>query len=204
MKFQTLRTPLVCFALLATTLVALRAADEKSKGKSGQAEEPGVIKFETAPAAVQKTFKEEAKNSKIELLGKSSSGPLFFRAIVGISGNNYDISVAENGQLLEKVIQGITAEIKVDECPPAVLKALKEEIKNAKVENVTRVTAGKRADFLFDVTFPSKVKYQYIFTEDGTLSSKMVDEEDDAADLPSPAAGKEPEKKDAAKPGKKK
>ncbi|WP_157605556.1 hypothetical protein [Schlesneria paludicola] len=204
MKFQTLRTPLVCFAVLATTLVALRAADEKGKAKAAPAEQqPGVIKFETAPAAVQKTFKEETKGSKIELLGKSLNGPLFFRAIVGVAGNDYDISVAEDGQVLEKVLNAIRTEAKLEDCPPAVQKALKEEAKGAKVEHITRVAAGKRADYVIDVAI-GKSKYQLVFHEDGTLSSKMIDEGDDAEELPSPGGTKEPEKKEAPKSAKKK
>lgn len=204
MKFQTLRTPLVCVAVLATTLVALRAADEKGKAKAAPAEQqPGVVKFETAPPAVQKTFKEETKNSKIELLGKTLSGPLFFRAIVGVGGNDYDISVAEDGQLLEKVLNAIRAEVKMEDCPAAVQKALKEEAKGAKVEHITRISAGKRADFVFDVVAGNS-KFQFVFHEDGTLSSKMVDDGDDAEEVPSPAGAKEPEKKEAAKPAKKK
>lgn len=202
MNFRSLRTPLLCLSLVVTTLVALRTADEKAKPKDDQADQPGVVKFATAPAAVQKTYKDETKNAKIELLGKGQNGDqVFYRAIVGVGTNDYDIAVAENGQVLEKLMHPARVDAKFEECPPAVQKALKEEIKGAKVESVVRVTAGKRADYIMDITV-QKIKYQAIFTEDGTLMSKVFDDGAESED-PTPPAPKEPEKKEPPKQAKK-
>ena len=194
MKLGQFRTPLVLIALVATTVVALRAADDKSKGKEG--DQPGVIKFSTAPAAVQKLFKEETKNAKIELLGegKSADGKAFYKAIVPIGASDYEMAVSEDGQLLEKMLNPIRSEVKLEECPPVVQKALKDDSKGAaKVEAIERVTAGKRSDFMMTVLI-QKIRYQVIFTEDGTLMSKVMDDSGNEESLPSPEVQKVSEK----------
>jgi hypothetical protein len=177
MRSQSLRTPLVVLGLVVSTVMVLRAADDKNKVKDSDIPPPGTIKFAAAPAAVQKTFKDETKNAKIELLGKGTleNKVNFYRAIVPVGSNDYDMAVAENGQILEKMMHPVRSEIKFEECPAVVQKALKEELKGAKVEAVERVTAGKRADYTMDVVV-QKVRYMVTFTEDGTLMSKMFDD----------------------------
>jgi hypothetical protein len=201
MNFRSLRTPMVLLALVTTAAMALRAADEKSKGKASQAEQPGVIKFATAPAAVQKTYKEETKGAKIELLGQGKNtedNTSFFKAIVPVGSSDYEMAVSENGQLLEKIMNPARAEVKLEECPAVVQKALKDDSKGAKVESIERVTAGKRSDFIMNIVV-QKAKYQIIFTEDGTLMSKVFDDSADA-EVPSPSepvkVSEKPEKAD--------
>jgi hypothetical protein len=186
MKLRSLGTSFVLLGLVATAAVALRAADNKSKGQDNQAEQPGVIKFEKAPAAVQKAFKEETKNAKIELLGqgKGEDNKSFYKAIVPIGTQDYEMAIAEDGQLLEKMLSPARAEVKLEECPAAVQKALKDDSKNAKVESIEKITAGKRADFMMEVTI-QKTKYLMVFTEDGTLMSKVMDY-GIGSDVPSP------------------
>lgn len=186
MKLRPVATSLLLFGSLVTAAVALRAADEKGKGKDGDVPPPpGTIKFTTAPAPVQKTFKDETKGGKIDLLGKSDpkAGPQFYMAIVGIGTNDYRMAVAEDGTLLEKVLNPATGEIKIEECPAPVMKTLKEEGKGAKVEGVTRVTAGKRADYLINVA-AGESKYQIVITEDGTLMSKVMNEGEEEEEQP--------------------
>jgi hypothetical protein len=179
--------------------MALRAADDKSKVKDSDLPSPGTVKFTSAPAAVQKTFKDETKNAKIELLGKGigEDKSAYFKAIVPIGSNDYEMAVAEDGQLLEKLLHPIrTDDLKLEDCPPAVQKSLKEDSKSAKVEGVSRVTAGKRSDFIIDVTI-QKTKYQMMFTEDGTLMSKVMDfgaDESDAQDAATDKVSEKPEK----------
>lgn len=177
MRSQSLRTPLVVLGLVVSTVMVLRAADEKAKVKDSDVPPPGTIKFAAAPAAVQKAFKEETRNAKIELLGKGvlENKMTFYRAIVPVGTNDYDMAIAENGQVLEKMMHPVRSEIKFEECPAAVQKALKDEVKGAKVEAVERVTAGKRADYIMDVV-TQKVRYMMTYTEDGTLMSKIFDD----------------------------
>lgn len=204
MRSQSLRTPLVVLGLVVSTVMVLKAAEDKTKVKDSDVPPPGTIKFATAPAAVQKTFKAETKDAKIELLGKGTleNKVNFYRAIVPVGTNDYDMAVAENGQILEKMMHPSRSEVKFEECPAVVQKAVKEEIKGAKVEAVERVTAGKRADYIMDV-IAGKVRYMVTFTEDGTLMSKIFDDSDstESVEEAPKKVSEKPEK--AGKPAKK-
>lgn len=177
MNFRSLSAPVLLVGLSVTALVALQAADDKGKAKDAQALQPGIIKFTSAPVAVQKTFKDETKNAKIELLGegKGEDNSVFYKAIVPWNGSDYEMAVAADGQLLEKIMNPLRTEVKFEECPAVVQKALRDEFKNGKVESIEKVTAGKRADFIMNVAV-QKVRYQIVFTEDGTLMSKVLDD----------------------------
>jgi len=193
--------------LSVSTVVALRAADEKPKAKAKEAQklppevkesaketkealEPGIIKFTSAPAAVQKTFKEEVKGGKIELLGKGMNEKgAFYKALIGFGANNYEVAVAENGTLLEKILQMSTDQIAVEDCPAPVMKTLKEEARGAKIETIEQVAEGKRLHFVVNVVV-QKVKYQIIVMDDGTLISKVIDDEKDEDPVPAPVEAK--------------
>ena len=200
MKLRYLGMSVLLAGLSVSTVVALRAADDKPKAKSKETKQalpadekldPGIIKFTSAPAAVQKTFKEEVKGGKIELLGKGESDRgVFYKALIGnAAGHNYEVAVGENGLLLEKILQMVTTEVTVEDCPPAVMKTLGEEAQGAKIESVEKVVEGKRAHYVLDVVH-QKSKYQIIVIEDGTLISKVVDYEKDADPVPAPVEAK--------------
>jgi hypothetical protein len=185
MKFRVLAMSMLFAGLCAAAVMSVRAADDKKAKKDdlppapAVALPPGTIKFSSAPAAVQKTFLAESRNSKIELLGQATDGS-HYRAIVGIGTSNYQIAVAKDGQLLEKVLEPFKMEVKLEDCPAAVQKTLKEEAKGAQVEAVTKVTEGKASEYAIDVIW-QKIPYQVIITDDGTLLSKMISEEEAAA-----------------------
>lgn len=197
MRSQSVRTPLVILGLFVSTVMVLKAADNKVK--DSDIPPPGTIKFATAPAAVQKAFKDETKNAKIELLGKGmlENKMPFYRAIVPIGVNDYDMAIAENGQVLEKMMHPIRSEIKFEECPAVVQKALKDEIKGAKVEAVEKVTAGKRADFIMDVAGPN-ARFMVTITEDGTLMSKILDDTEETPEEAPKKISEKPEKVEKA------
>lgn len=186
MKFRSLRTPLVLFGLVAMAAVVSRAADPKKDNKTAPAEQPGVIKFTSAPAPVQKTFREETKNAKIELLGEgvNEDKSRFYRAIVPVGNSDYDMAVSEAGLLLERIMKPATSEITWAECPPVVQKAVQSEFKGAKPDSIEKITAGKRSDYVMSVPV-QKMAYIMVFTEDGTLMSKVLDDSGEA-DVPSP------------------
>lgn len=205
MKFRILKASLCLVGLLVMGMVALRAADDKTKGKvvDEVPQPPGTIKFATAPVAVQKTFLEETNNAKIELLGRGKTDErdpdekAIFRAIVGINGGNYDLIVSGEGIVLSKILQPMAGEIKLEECPPAVQKTLQIEVKGGKIEGVDKVSAGKRSDYIFDVVI-KKQAYQLTITDDGTLLSKIFDDgssDEDNAAPPSSASDRKDVKK---------
>ena len=200
MNLRYLGMSVLLAGLSVSTVVALRAADDKPKTKAKEAKqvqpaeeklEPGIIKFTSAPAAVQKTFKEEVKSGKIDLLGKGESDRgVFYKAlIVNTAGHNYEVAVGEDGLLLEKILQMVTTEVTVEDCPAPVIKTMGEEAKGAKVESVEKVVEGKRAHFILNVVH-QKSKYQIIIMEDGSLISKIVDYEKDSDPVPAPVEAK--------------
>lgn len=212
MKFRSLGMSALVLAASVSTVVALRAADEKPKAKAKEAQKlpkevkeketkdaaetpealpPGIVKFTSAPAPVQKTFKEEVKGGKIELLGKGANEKgTFYKALIGLNGNNYEVAIGENGMLLEKILQMSNSEIAVEDCPAPVMKTLKEEAKGAKIETIEQVAEGKRLHFVVDVVI-QKSKYQIIVMDDGTLISKVMDYEKDDDIVPPPAEANE-------------
>ena len=194
MKFRKLSVPVLLVGLSVTALVALQAADDKVKSKDAQAQQPGIIKFTAAPAAVQKTFKDETRNAKIELLGegKAEDNSYFYKAIVPVGTSDYEMAVAADGQLLEKIMNPLRSEVKFEDCPPAVQKALRDDSKSAKVETIEKITAGRRSDFIMNILV-QKTRYQIVFTEDGTLMSKVLDE-GTGQEVPTPEAAKVSEK----------
>lgn len=203
MNLRSLSAPVLLVGLSVTAMMALQAADDKVKAKDAQAEQPGVIKFTAAPAAVQKTFKEETKNAKIELLGEGKGDNIvFYKAIVPVGASDYEMAVAADGQLLEKIMNPLRSEVKFEECPPAVQKALRDDSKGAKVESIEKITAGKRADYIMSVVV-QKTHYQIVFTEDGTLMSKVLDDTA-SQEVPTPEAAKVSEKLEKIEKPKKK
>ena len=200
MKLRYLGMSVLLAGLSISTVVALRAADDKPKAKAKEtkqaqpAEEkldPGIIKFTSAPIAVQKTFKEEVKGGKIDLLGKGENDKgVFYKALIGsAAGHNYEVAVGENGLMLEKILQMVTTEVAVEDCPAPVMKTLGEEAKGAKIEAVEKVVEGKRSHFVLDIVH-QKAKYQVIIMDDGTLISKLIDYEKDGDLVPAPVEAK--------------
>jgi hypothetical protein len=204
MHFRALSAPVLLMGLSMTALVALQAADDKVKAKDAQAQQPGIIKFTAAPAAVQKTFRDETKNAKIELLGegKGEDNTVFYKAIVPVGASDYEMAVAADGQLLEKIMNPLRSEVKLEECPPAVQKALRDDSKGAKVNAIEKITAGRRADYIMSVQV-QKLHYQIVFTEDGTLMSKVLDD-NAGQEVPTPEAAKVSEKLEKMEKPKKK
>lgn len=218
MKFRSLGISALVLAASVSTVVGLRAADEKPKAKAKDAQKlpkevkeketkeaaesaealpPGIVKFSSAPAPVQKTFKEEAKGGKIELLGKGANEKgTFYKALLLFGTNNYEVAVGENGMILEKILQMTNSEIAVEDCPEAVMKTLKEEAKGAKIEGIEQIAEGKRLHYVVDVVI-QKSKYQIIVMEDGTLISKVMDFEKDDELVPPPAEANQNSKNSA-------
>lgn len=190
MKVRALAMSTLLAGLFAVTVMGVRAADEKGKAKKDDIPPapaatlpPGTVKFSAAPAAVQKTFLAESRNSKIELLGQATDGS-HYRAIVGVGTNNYQIAVSKDGQLLEKVLEPFKMDVKWEECPAAVQKTLKDEVKGAQVEGVTKIVEGKQAEYVVEVLI-GEIGYELIITDDGTLLSKVLTDDGQPA-VPAP------------------
>jgi uncharacterized membrane protein YkoI len=147
------------------------------------------LKLSECPVAVQKTFQREANGAKIDEVEKEiEDGKTTYEADVTIDGKKYDITVAENGMLLEKALEededadegkkGEEVKVKLSDCPAAVQKTLKCEANGAKIEAVDKETKGGKIVFEVDVKIDGK-NYEIRVAEDGILISKALDEEDE-------------------------
>jgi uncharacterized membrane protein YkoI len=141
------------------------------------------IKLSDCPAAVQKTFQREANGAKIEEVEKETEdGDTIYEAEVTIDGKEYEITVAEDGTLLQKALdeddEDDEVEVKLSDCPAAVQKTLKREANGADIEVVDKETKDGRTIYEVDVTIDGK-NYEIRVAEDGILISKALDEEDE-------------------------
>jgi uncharacterized membrane protein YkoI len=155
--------------------------------------EEAELKLSDCPAAVQKTLQREAYGAKIDEVEKEiEDGKTTYEAEVTIDGKEYEISVADDGTLLEKVLEDADdddekedeqketkdVEIKFSDCPAAVQKTLKREANGANLETIDKETEDGKAVYEVAVKIDGK-NYEIAVAQDGTLISKVLDEEDE-------------------------
>jgi hypothetical protein len=133
------------------------------------------IPFERCPAAVQATFRSEAFGAKVESVGKDMKyGVTIYEAVVDHKGKSYEIVVAEDGTLVEKVLVIDDEEVELAMCPAAVQIAFREHAKGGKIGVITRSTGIGRHTFEAEVELKDKV-YLIEVTEGGHLISKSLE-----------------------------
>ena len=85
------------------------------------------VPFDRCPAAVQATFRSEAFGAKIDTVGKDMKyGVPIYETVVEHKGKSYEIVVAEDGTLVEKVLVIDDEEVELAMCPAVVQIALRE------------------------------------------------------------------------------
>ena len=123
------------------------------------------LKLSDCPVAVQKTLQREANGAEVT-----------------IDEKEYEILVAEDGTLIEKVLieteEIDVLEVELSNCPAAVQKTLKREANGAEIEVVDKETKGGKAVYEVDVKIEGK-NYKIRVGEDGILISKALDEEEE-------------------------
>ena len=136
------------------------------------------VKFAASPAAVQATFRREAKDAKFDALTKDLKyGVTVYEAVVNLLGKEYSIVVAENGTLVEKMLIIAEDEIDLTHCPAAVQHALREHAQGGKIGPVTRATGV--GGHVFEAELEIKGKTYFVeVTEGGGLITKSLIEED--------------------------
>lgn len=175
MRIQSNLGKLILLAIVSMIASIGKAADEKDIK----------IKFGDCTTAVQKTFKREANGATINEVDKDiEHGKTIFEVDVKIEGKNYEIKVAEDGTLLEKVLdereedEQEEVKVKLSDCPAAVQKTLKREANGASIETVDKETEDGKTLYEVDVKIDGK-NYEINVAENGTLISKALDEEED-------------------------
>ena len=105
------------------------------------------LPFERCPAAVQATFRREAFGEKVDAVGKDMKyGVMIYETVVEHKGKSYEIVVAEDGTLVEKVLVIEDEEVELAKCPAAVQAALRQHAKGGTIGDITRSTGIGRHD----------------------------------------------------------
>jgi hypothetical protein len=127
------------------------------------------------PAAVQATFRGEAFGEKVESVGKDMKyGVTIYETVVKHKGKAYELVVAEDGTLVEKVLVINDEEITLDQCPATVKAALHEYAKAGTIREITRSTGIGRHTFEAEVEINGGV-YLIEVTDNGHLISKSLE-----------------------------
>ena len=133
------------------------------------------LPFDRCPAAVQATFRSEAFGEKVDTVGKDMKyGVTIYQTVVDHKGKSYEIVVAEDGTLVEKVLVIDDEEVKLADCPAAVRTALHEHANGGEIGDITRSTGIGQHTFEAEVKIKAKV-YLIEVTESGLLISKSLE-----------------------------
>jgi hypothetical protein len=133
------------------------------------------VLLDRCPAAVQATFHGESFGAKVGTVGKDMKyGVTIYETKVSHKGRSYEIVVAEDGTLVEKVLVIDDEEVELAKCPAAVQTALHERAKGGKIGEVTRSSGLGGQTFEAEVTIKDKV-YLIEVAESGFLISKSLE-----------------------------
>jgi hypothetical protein len=133
------------------------------------------LTFARCPGAVQATLQSEAFGEKVDAVGKDMKyGVTVYQTVVNHKGKSYQVVVAEDGTLVEKVLVINDEEVTLEQCPPAVKVTLHEYANGGKIGDITRSTGIIRHTFEAEVEIKGSV-YLIEVAEDGHLISKSLE-----------------------------
>ena len=123
------------------------------------------------------TFQGESFGAKVEVVTLAKDikyGVTIYEATVEHKGKQYEIAVAEDGTLVEKVLVIDDDVVDLAACPAAVKTALHDQAKGGRIGDVTRSTGIGRHTFEAEVEIKGKV-YLIEVDEEGLLLSKSLE-----------------------------
>jgi hypothetical protein len=133
------------------------------------------LQLERCPAAVRATLRSEAFGAQIASVGKEMKyGVTIYETVVSHGGKSYEIVVAEDGTLVEKVLVIDDEEVDLSRCPAAVKAALHEHAKGGTIGDVTRSTGVGQHTFEAEIKIKNKI-YLVEVAESGFLISKSLE-----------------------------
>jgi hypothetical protein len=133
------------------------------------------LPMDRCPRAVQSTFRNEAFGEKLETVGKDMKyGVIIYQTVVNHQAKSYQIVVAEDGTLVEKVLVIKDEEIELAKCPAAVRAALHRHADGGEIGDITRSTGIGQNTFEAEVKIRAKV-YLIEVNESGLLISKTLE-----------------------------
>ncbi len=101
-------------------------------------------------------------------------GVTIYETVVEHKGKSYEIVVAEDGTLVEKVLVIVDEEVTLEQCPVAVRVALREYAQGGTIGDITRSSGIGRHTFEAEVKFKESV-YLIEVAENGHLISKSLE-----------------------------
>jgi hypothetical protein len=154
---------------------AIGVLEDGTLSELNLAVDDAALPFERCPAAVQATFRREAFGEAIKEVGKDVKfGVPVYGSVVQHRGKAYQIVVAEDGTLVEKVLVVEDEEIELAKCPAPVMAALKEYAKGGVIGDITRFSGIGRPTYEAEVKLKDKV-YLIEVAENGQLISKSLE-----------------------------
>ena len=154
---------------------AIGVMEDGTLAEMNLAVEDEELPFERCPAAVQSTFRREAFGEKVGTVGKDMKyGVTIYESLVHHNGKPYEIVVAEDGTLVEKVLVIDDEEIELSKCPAAVQATLHAHAKDGTIGVITRSTGIGRHTFEAEVEINAKI-YMIEVAESGLLISKSLE-----------------------------
>jgi hypothetical protein len=156
-------------------LYAIGVLEDGSLSEMNLAVDEEDLALEACPVAVQTALRAESFGEKVNTVGKDMKyGVTIFETVVEHKGKSYEIVVAEDGTLVEKVLVINDEEIKLAECPEAVKKGLREHARDGTIGNVTRSTGIGSHTFEAEVKIKDSI-YLIEVAENGSLISKSLE-----------------------------
>jgi hypothetical protein len=154
---------------------AIGAFEDGTLSEMNLAVDDEELPLDRCPAAVQATFRSEAFSEKVDAIARDMKyGVTIYQTVVDHKSKSYQIVVAEDGTLVEKVLVIDDEEVKLSDCPAAVRAALHEHAKGGEIGDITRSTGIGQHTFEAEVKMKNQI-YSIEVAESGLLISKSLE-----------------------------
>jgi hypothetical protein len=158
-------------AAIGGKMYAIGVLEDGTLTEMNLAVDENEIPIERCPGAVQATFRGEAFGEKIESVGQDMKyGVTVYEAVVHHKDKAYEIVVAEDGTLVEKVLVIDDEEVDLSACPAPVKATLQEHARGGMIRDITRSSGIGRPTYEAEVEIMGKV-YAIEVAENGLLIS---------------------------------
>jgi hypothetical protein len=131
--------------------------------------------FDGCPPAVRTTLRSEAFGEQVGSVTKEMKyGVTIYETVVSHAGKMYQVVVAEDGTLVEKVLVIDDEEVDLSRCPAAVKAAFHQHAKGGTISDITRSAGIGHPTFEAELKIKDKV-YLVEVAESGLLISKSLE-----------------------------
>jgi uncharacterized protein (TIGR03067 family) len=137
------------------------------------------LSIDRCPPSVRSTIRSEAFGQTVGTVGKDVKyGVTIYETTITHQGKSYEIVVAEDGTLVEKVLVIDDEEVELARCPAAVQAALRKHAGGGTIHDITRSTGIAGSTFEAEVDINAKV-YLIDIAQNGLLISKSLEAGED-------------------------